>query len=635
MNAPVHAPAATDALRGWRFVALLLLALAAAFALTPPHYGGDAVEYTLETVALAGHASPAIRPSDIERTAALAPQLSGVLDVLARSMDAAAPYPAFARTRGGSVVAVHFFGYPALAAAPFRLFAAIGIAPLKALQAVNYAAVFVLGLALRRFLRSGVAACLGLILFLLCGGLLYLNWTSPECVGAACLLAGLLLYLDGAPLAGAVLAGLAGQQNPTIAAFFLFAPLLKLGLGSRPTRADLAGLACGVAVYALAPLFNLGAFGVPNIIADRFSDPSLIGATRLVSLFFDLNQGMILAIPGVLAALAALTLRGWRASGDAAKAQARSNAVLLALCLLFTLALVLPALAVRNWNSGAAGIMRYAFWAAMPLLLALLLRLRARGAWPPALAVFLALAQGAAMLHAGAYAYTEFSPLARFALARIPQWYHPEPEIFAERLGGNDDYIDPDLVYVYQAPGGPRKTLANAGVLRDELLCGPGRVLAAGNRVTESTRGWRYLDGPPMCQPDRRRMLRYRAGQFAARSGIALLSGWRGAALSDGRHSRIVLSAVPGLHPASVMLAGEYVGGAGRTRIRVNGADLGWHRLDRSPDLVLPPIPEGAALTIDLEHEAAAAWPGSGMAVPPLALREVSLREASLHDKPG
>jgi hypothetical protein len=333
-----------------------------------------------------------------------------------------------ARGRYGAVFPIHFFGYPALAALPLRVFEATGVPPLKAFQAANYAAIFVLGLALLRLFRSAVSAGLGVLLFLGCGGMLYMNQTSPECVGAASLLAGLLFWLGGAPLAGGVMAGLAAQQNPTIVMFFVFAPLLKLcvdwrreadvksNVRTQLTRANIAGLAAGLALFALPPLFNLLQFGVPNIIARRFSDPGLISGTRLVSFFFDLNQGAIVALPGVAAAL---LVWGWR----------RRSAATGAVCLALVLALIGPALAVLNWNSGAAGVMRYAFWAGMPLVLALLLRVRAHGRWPPLLALWLVLAQAAAMVHASSYSYVEFSPAARFVLAHAPMHYHPEPEI--------------------------------------------------------------------------------------------------------------------------------------------------------------------------------------------------------------
>jgi hypothetical protein len=635
-------PSLPTALRSatWRFSLALLAGLLALLFLSRPYFGGDVVEYALETVAIADHGSADIRLEDIARAHQLAPQMSGVFQLLEDDMRAGKQdvYAAFVRGRGGNVYSVHFFGYPALAALPFKLFEKIGVPPFKAFQVVNYAAVFVLGLALLRFFGSARRAAFGLLLFLLCGGALYLNWTSPECVTAACLLSGLLFYLSGAPLAAGLLAGLAGQQNPTIVFFFGFAPLLKLylewragaglaaNLKAQLTRANLGGLALGALVFALPPLFNLIEFGVPNIIARKFSDAALIGATRLVSFFFDLNQGMILILPGVLAALAL-----WRRSTDGTPKRAFG---LFALCLLFVLALIVPALAVLNWNSGAQGVMRYGFWAAMPLLLVLLWRLRASARWPLGLVLALVLAQGAATLHAASYSYVEFSPLAKFVLRHAPNHYHPEPEIFAERMARNDDYIQPDKIYVSAEW---HKALVNPGGARvDELLCGPGKILAPATRMVQSTRGWRYIDGAPVCGDDPYRAQVFGAAQFREQAGIMLASGWSGVetnggawdgAWSVGTRSRLTIAA-PGLHPATLALSGIYFDGNHRTRVRVNGVDLGWLALDRVGRVALPAgiNAGGGPLGIELEHEAPhRAGPNDGREVA-LFLRTVELR---------
>jgi hypothetical protein len=627
----------------WRFPLILVVLLSLLYLKHPPYLGGDVVEYTLDTVALSTHGTPDIRLSDIDRAREVAPALGGVLDTLAADMRAQKEkvYPAFIRGREGKVYSVHFFGYSALAAVPFKLFAALGRAPMRAFQLVNLAAIFVLGLALRRFFGSENKAIVGVMLFLLCGGILYWDWTSPECVTAACLLAGLLFFSTGAPVAGALLAGLAGQQNPTILFFFAFAPLLlalqHYRTGKPPaaafkavaTRRNVLGLALGAAVFALPPLFNLYQFGVPNIIARLFSDAGLIGLVRLESFYFDLNQGMIIGIPAVLGAL---LLWGW-GRGRAA----RGEAFLLLACALFTLALALPALAVFNWNSGAAGVMRYAFWAAMPFLFALLLRLREHAPRQGALIGAVAVLQLACMAHASKYSYVEFSPLARTVLQRAPQLYHPEPEIFAERMAHNDDYIQPDKVYAYKVGGLPVKTLVNtANPGAEALLCGAGNALAPDNSITPSTRGWVYIDGPVRCLNGGPPQQHFAADQFASRAGVSLASGWSGVehnggawdgVWSEGDRSRLVLTPAPALHPTQLSLAGSYLAGNKRTRISVNGIDLGWHQLDQEGPIALPAAARAAAtLEIELQHEA----PHSPGASDPRALafflHEVSLR---------
>lgn len=628
----------------WRFPLLLALLLALMVALAHPAYRGDVVEYTLDTVAIASHGTPDIRLEDIARTNALMDNAYhepfGMLERGMRAGDADL-YAAFVRGKDGDVYPVHFFGYSLLAAAPFKAFDLLGVAPFKAFLVVNLAAVFVLGLALLRFLGSERRAWAGLALFMLCGGALYWRWSSPECLSAALLLAGMLYFAAGAPIRGAMLAGLASWQNPTILFFFGFAPLLKLcldwrdgaglaaNLRAQATRRNIVGLAAGVAVFAVPVLFNLVEYGVPNIIARKFSDPTLVGAERLLSFFFDLNQGMVIGLPGLLAALLLWGL-----------ALGRRARLVLAAAVLFLLALAVPALAVLNWNSDAAGMMRYAFWSSMPLLFVLLALLRNR-AWPLPLVAGVAAVQALAMLHAASYHYTSFSPLARQVLAHAPGLYHPEPEIFAERAGQHDNYIRPEQVYVYRIDGAPVKALVNAANPQaDAVLCGGGASIAPDNAFTEASRGWRYVDAPTRGAPIRcatgglaQRSFQY--DDFKAGKQVELAAGWSAleangpgwnGAWSDGPRSRLVLH-LDGLRPEQLLVSGAYLENQGRTRVRVNGVDLGWHQLDREGPLALPPAAsQDAPFVIELEHEAPRSPGASDPRQLAFFLREINLR---------
>lgn len=608
-----------------RFALLLAAVLAALPLLFPVALRGDALEYALDTVALASHGTPDIRTADIDRTVAL---MQGRYEDLYRLLQGQirdgvqAVFPAFARGADGRVYPIHFFGYPLMAAVPFRALDALGLPPFKSFQVVNLAFVFVLGLAMLRFFGTARRAAGGVLLFMLCFGALYWTWSSPECVSAAGLLGGLLLFSSGMPVAGALLAGLAAQQNPTIVAFFVFAPLLRLclvrqrgqGIGASLRavfdRRTVAGILAGLALAALPVLFNLWQYGVPNIIASRFSDPRLVDGTRLASFYVDLNQGMIVGIPGVLAGLLLWMRRG----GPRMPA-------LVGTCFLFTLALALPALAVLNWNSDAAGVMRYAFWAAMPLVFALLLVLRALPRWPLALVLVVALPQLLSMAGALRHDYVGFAPLPAWILRHAPQLYHPEPEIFAERAAGNDNWVEPENIYTYRVDGHRVKTLVHAANDKAAAaLCGPGATLAAANAVTGSARGWRYIDGPVLCgvpgdgHAVRRTWLLY---DILAAGPVRLGAGWRRpeddgkdwrGLWSEGARSRLTLDP-RGIVPDALVLRGAYLAPNRRTRIRVDGVDLGWHALDRDAAIALPAtLGRGRAgkglLEVELEHEA-------------------------------
>lgn len=604
-----------------RFALTMLLAGAALLALfAPVTEGGDFPEYNLQTVAFATHGTPDLRLADIATVKRLLPQQQAAYALLEQDMLAGKQdvYPAFTRGHGGKVYPVHFFAYPMLAAVPFKLLQWSGLPPFKCYQVLNLCLVFVLGLALFRLYGSGWKAWSGLLLFAGCGGVLYWPWPSPECMSAAALLAGLLFFATGAPVRGGLLGGLAALQNPTILFFFGFAPLFKLIIGYQPalgwmanlrrqlSRRALLGLALGVALTALPPLFNLYQYGVPNIIVKKFSNAGFISLTRLTSFFFDLNQGMLLAVPGVLLALLALLclLRG---------RERRRTALLLAAALLFILALTVPALAVLNWNSGAVGIMRYVAWALTPLLFVLLWRLSLLQRWPVLPLGAAAVLQGVAMAHALSYSYIQFSPLAELVLKHAPAHYHPEPEIFAERSANNDDYLDPQKIYVYPRQGAVVKRLYDATLPGMEArLCGPGRMPAPDSRTTDTVRGWRYLDGELRCVNDDLRPIRLQLADMRQATMLRLVDGWSDAgagggiwdgAWSTADSSRLVVT--PPAHRAvrHITLRGHYADGNARTRVSVNGVDLGWAALDGGQPLTLPAAISGT-LAIELRHEA-------------------------------
>lgn len=610
----------------WRFTALVLALLALLMAFNKPYVAGDIHEYALTMVAFDRHGTPEITAEDVLVGRSIVPTSKPQFDLLDQQL--AEPGKkvlfAYARGRDDKLYAIHFFGYPLMAVLPYKLCQLAERNPMRAFQAVNAVFILILALSLFRLFRSEWKAMTVLGLFLLAGGILYFPWTSPEIVSAAGLLAGLVLFCSGAPMRGALLAGVAAQQNPTILAFFGFAPLMLLCLqyqrdtGLRQnvmallTRQYVLAMVAGLAVFAMPIAYNLYEFGVPNIIAAHFSDPANMSLIRLISFFFDLNQGMLIGIPGVL-----LMLLFWGMRGQ------RRQQVLLGLALAFTLALAVPALSVYNWNSGASGPMRYAFWASMPLLFVLAWRLRETEKWPRALLAAVLGLQALAMVSAASYTNMYLSPLARLVLEHAPRWYHPEPEIFIERTGHHDSYYWPSEVYVHSVGGKPVTTLYNADFPgANERLCGRGSGVADDNDMAESDRGWRYVHGVVKCASLDGASLTVRGLQLKAGAPVKLDSGWYevesgggdwDGVWSSGKRSRLTVQLPAGLAPKSISIHGNYWAANTHTRVFVNGKDLGRHRLNEFARIGIASALSGAApLVIELEHEAPKVSDGTG-----------------------
>jgi len=489
-----------------RLALFLVFLWFAVLALTRPSKGGDFQEYALMTIALANHASPDVRPEDIAVAERLSPD-AGFADVHRQLRAGMArgdkwPFPGFVVSAHGGYYAMHFPAYSALAAIPFKLLDAVKAPPYKAFQIVNLGALTILVLALYRFSGSVGRTVYATLLFLLSAGLLYLNWCSPEFLTASALLAALVYTVLGRPYLAALLAGVAAMQNPPLVFFSVFAPLIRIAylragedlawsaaIRRVVTRHTVFASILQALLAALPAAYNQTLWGVPSIIAVLSTDPSFITPLRLLSFYVDLHQGMIVAFPVVmLLAGVQLFARGGR--------RWLPHTLL---ALLFSVALALPSLSAFNWNAGAAGVMRYAAWGAMPLLYLVLGWMHRAPRWPAALLVAMLLVQAGMVKYARSYGNEEFGRLPLFVLQHFPALYAPDPEIFFERMTGKDGSMHPDRVVAYPDLQHPTKILFNAdSAAAHAALCGPGGRVAAGDAHVYP-RGWRYIDGAPVC----------------------------------------------------------------------------------------------------------------------------------------
>ena len=447
-----------------RFLAFgLLAALAAVLTVAAvrlaPERWGDGYEYYLTLEALQNHGGAGITPSDA-RT--LQNKLRGTaqrgfdLEFVSRLKDdfdngraSHGMYPA----SDGRFYAYHFWAY-ALAAWPAAsLLEAAGVSGLKAFQLTNaWLIVAAVGFVLLSRRLAPAESRLLAVLFLTGGALFYWQWPQPEVFSAALLFAACVAMVSGRYAAAMFCASLAALQNPTLA-ILIPATLAYAWLRSRIERAPVgtarwlrlaAVAAATLAVAALPYAFYLWRFGKPSLITDiGFIDPTLLDTARVASFFFDLSQGAIVGLPGVVAgwllavALAALAAIRWndpRLGKDARVAVLDVAALSAALAILAA-----PMLMQNHWNSGASIFMRYAFVAGAVLMVAAvrglaLLPARAAAAAAAAMAALQIAATAIYTPHAGSMGdYLAHKPLAAAVLARAPALYDPEPEIFIER----------------------------------------------------------------------------------------------------------------------------------------------------------------------------------------------------------
>jgi hypothetical protein len=497
--------------------------LAAAFAVTvlglatfPARPRGDSGEYVLMATAFAHHLTPDIREADVRSVERDEPDLARLMRVTRTGMATEQPVllGSIHRAPSGDYYSFHFWLYSLLAAPfiwPMKL---AGASPVHALALVNAAAVLVAAwYTLRRF-RAATGGTFAAA-FLVSGTTYYLPWTGPEALTASAVLIGSLAAMQGRVGSALLATGVAAAQNPGAVALAIMVLGWWVLLKRRPTSALIPGAAASQldrrnVIFALAgaclalssPVFFLTVFGEPSLIAKYTADRSLVTGARAFSLFLDLNQGMIVGVPGVLIGL--LSTVAATVSRGTPKDRSTVAIGFVVACTSVALMLV-PSLATHNWNSGCAVFMRYAYWSAMPLLATLFgIANCSEGRAGAFLAVGAFLVQLLVVVLNGVTGdrvwYTRHSGIARFVMHHAPGLYNPEPEIFLERTLRRESSPKAEPVIAWPNKGSPKKLLVlHSGRVRGLRLCDGGSVEAAS--IVEIGGGVRYLNGPFRCSP--------------------------------------------------------------------------------------------------------------------------------------
>jgi hypothetical protein len=452
-------------------------------ALVRPMVTGDGAEYLVTVRAWSSHASPDIRDGDLAwLRGALRPRDRHRADALERSELFSA--------RSGRRYTLHFWMAPLVAAPAALLLRAAGGDELAAIQVTN-GLLWLAALACALFggSRGRSRRAWFTALAFVGPALWYLQWPSAEVFSWSLTVIALLLLEDERFAWAALAAGFAAQQNPPLVFLAGWAVICALRTRSVP-RIAAAAVCAGVGL--LPALFDQLAFGTPNLIAQLGqADARLISIRRVWSMLVDLNQGMLPWAAGLvlLAGVAlgrAVVQRSWSRLGFAA-------------VILVTAA---ACCSTTNWNSGCAGLQRYAVWI-LPLLAWLaadgLQGLQGRG-WRRALWAGLTVNVVCAALGSGKESYLQPTRLATWVLIHAPALYDPEPEIFRERVRHTEDSEVARLPVAFVDPRGvATKVLvdgASLGRLSDELVVEPA-YLEEVRRAHAGLGGLFYLTPPP------------------------------------------------------------------------------------------------------------------------------------------
>ncbi|MEK7888707.1 hypothetical protein AAB992_16495 [Burkholderia contaminans] len=432
-----------------------------------PNISGDGLEYTLMAQAFLDHGTPDITPGDYREVQSYKGDAeTNVSEVAGRSSPTASP--PFFRDRNGQYYSYHFWFY-SLFVAPFLfLIKLFGIATPWAFTVTNLVFTVVASCAICTWRGVGREQRLLLLtLYWSCGTIPYVSWTHPEVFSASLLVVSMVMALSRRYVIAAIAAAMVAQQNPP--ALFLVAILLVFDfhLNFKKKRSVMPSVrkvmewsAC-VAVAFLSIAFFFVHFRVGNLIANSgFTDARLISLERLWSFYFDLCQGAIVLLWPLLVIVPAMLVCGL--AGKKLKAEKFVAAMVLVLA---SIVLAVPSVSATNFNSGASFILRYAYWASIPLLFAVAV-LSSDGAGGRAIACIGVVAFSA--LNISYYkdnwwSYLYYTAAAEKVMNEFPGLYNPVPEIFIERGRHVDGAMNDKAIYYYASNGEVRKVLLNEG----------------------------------------------------------------------------------------------------------------------------------------------------------------------------
>lgn len=498
---------------------------------------GDGYEYALILQSFFNHFSPDIREGDITSLIKIVETqpsnydvkvLQGTLEALRNGENEI--YLGILKSNRGEYFGYHFWLYPLINLPAKAFLAILGLNELKAFQLTNAFLInFTLGYVLlfcrqTPFVRWAIA-----LLYLAGCVFFYLQWPHPEVFIAASILISGCAFLDQRIYIAAIAATLATLQNPSVV--FLLASILgffliknlKSNILKQPLEFIKQHIWLGlIAAVSLFPYgFYYYHYQIPNLIAKRgFVDPSLISWERFVSTVFDWNQGLIVGFPGlILGVFIIIVYRLILIIVQKKRPIFNQNDIFLVAFFL----MLQPTLSQTNWNHGQEIFSRYAFWSAMALIVWVAANIQdIKGLFKylllPLMLVLQIFPNDLFFRHPWNGHYLKMKAPAAWILSNFPNWYNPEPEIFAERAREYERFgeaiapnqIDSPFIYL-DKHGNIRKILIYQDFVKqtEERLCGANGKLISSNaqeplekqlaNISFNRQGWGYLNGSFRC----------------------------------------------------------------------------------------------------------------------------------------
>ena len=506
----------------------------------PSYPTGDGAEYILVTEAFYKHKSPDLRLTDSKSfkhsfTKALpwdSVYKPFVFDALQNFIgtpgkkfnESGDSFGGLYVATNGKIFGYHFFTY-SLFNVPMRYFMSVlNKNPLSAFKITNTILILLTCFLIlfftpfNTFISSLIATA-----FYFSSSFWYLGWVHPELFTVCCVTIALWLFFQNHYYISLFIITIATTQNQPLVFLLLFMAISTLLNNGFKIHVILKVMLC-CAIICIPPLFYYYHFGTFSIINKAgYLDSQYQTFNRIFGFYFDLNQGVILAIPLVLI----LYISIWVSQlYKTIKTKRKPSLELFLPLVLVAIAFTVSSMVV--WNHGQSVINRYATWASAIIFIHFFFMIRGFKIKTQTYMVgLITLSQiFTALFHSDISKSEnnccEHKPIAIWTLNHFPSLYNPDPLIFGVRTThefGIEEETSP-IVY-FDKNKTLCKIMCHANRLNDLLAFGiPMKEIISFKENKPKLNGWIYINKGEFTTDSNKDRLYNTANYFTAKKII-------------------------------------------------------------------------------------------------------------------
>lgn len=413
-----------------------------------PILAGDGHEYLGMTASFFNHLSPDLQEKDIILRNYVENK-NGIY--LPASYD---NYVYF-KSLNGSYYSWHFWIYSLINLLSFSFLHCLRMNELRCFPITNYI-LLISSLGVILFcLKNNVQKIIMVSFSAFSPILLYLNWPHPEVFSYSFIVMAISFAFRENYKFSVLLSSIASLQNPPIAILTFY--LIFIGWKEKKWNLKELLLLLFSSIISTIPylFYYLNYHTFSLITYEGFASGANISFGKILSLFFDLNFGMIVYIPAlVLLSILSLFL----------SIQKKDLKIISLWVVLILMALVSST--QENWNSGMMYINRYTVYMIPVIILITVSSIKYYSPNKLKIILFIGfmITVSSTIFYLVDYDttnYIKFNELSNAVLVVAPGYYNPPYDVFAERALGGEYNYSANLPIIYTYNGSPRKILTD------------------------------------------------------------------------------------------------------------------------------------------------------------------------------